>query len=143
MSLSEIADRVVRALKTAYVDKGIAEQTNLSDKALAKGDERDFLEILGNLIENAFKYTNSQIVIHAYNKKINGQVCGCVEIVDNGPGIPKELRDVVLNRGLRLDEIENGQGIGLAMVAELIGLYQGKLVIEDAALGENRQGFVP
>jgi two-component system sensor histidine kinase PhoQ len=58
-----------------------------------------------------------------------------VRIADDGPGIPAALRDDVLNRGRRLDEIQNGQGIGLAVVAELIGLYEGQLAITDSALG--------
>ena len=56
-------------------------------------------------------------------------------IDDDGPGIDKALREQVLNRGTRADEIQPGQGIGLAMVHELVGAYSGKLSIGDSAWG--------
>jgi len=59
-------------------------------------------------------------------------------VEDDGPGIPPALRDVVLNRGRRLDEIQSGQGIGLAVVAELVALYEGLLEIESSELGGAR-----
>ena len=58
-----------------------------------------------------------------------------VIIEDDGEGIPPALRDEVLHRGRRLDEIESGQGIGLAVVAELVELYHGWLDIGDSDLG--------
>ena len=54
---------------------------------------------------------------------------------DDGPGIEGVLRDQVLNRGTRADEIQPGQGIGLAMVHELVSAYEGSL-----AIGESRWG---
>ena len=56
-------------------------------------------------------------------------------IEDDGPGIEAELREQVLNRGTRADELQPGQGIGLAMVQELVEAYQGRLVIDDSELG--------
>lgn len=129
--LDELIKRLLRALQTAYTDRRIAVTTELQAGVAAMGDERDFMEMLGNLLENAFKYTNS---------KVHVSVCSgssaTVTIEDDGAGIPQSLRAEVLSRGARLDEIESGQGIGLAVVAELVQLYKGSLAIDDsAALG--------
>ena len=59
-------------------------------------------------------------------------------VEDDGPGIPEALRDEVLHRGRRLDEVQSGQGIGLAMVAELVRLYDGELLIGESDLGGAR-----
>jgi signal transduction histidine kinase len=59
-------------------------------------------------------------------------------IEDDGEGIPAAMRSEVLRRGRRLDEIQSGQGIGLAMVAELVELYAGQLEIGDAPRGGAR-----
>jgi two-component system sensor histidine kinase PhoQ len=59
-------------------------------------------------------------------------------VEDNGPGIPESDRDVVLERGLRLDSREAGQGIGLAIVAEIVDRYHGRIVITNSMLGGAR-----
>ena len=61
-----------------------------------------------------------------------------VVIEDDGPGIEPELRDIVMRRGARADQVESGQGIGLSVVAELVELYSGELVIDDSDLGGAR-----
>lgn len=88
------------------------------------------MEILGNLLENAFKYSRSRI-------RVSGSRGENLQIVveDDGPGIAPDVREAVLNRGTRADEVESGQGIGLAVVAELVDLYKGRLRIGDSVLG--------
>ncbi|MEM9622712.1 MAG: ATP-binding protein, partial [Pseudomonadota bacterium] len=133
--IDELVQRLVRALQTAYADKQVQVSTQLQNGLAARGDERDFLEMLGNLLENAFKYGVSKV--HVTSRLVQqgetqlAQIC----VADDGPGIPAALRAEVLNRGHRLDEIQSGQGIGLAVVAELVGLYQGQLDITESAHG--------
>ena len=131
VDVSAQVERLLRALETAYVDKGVSLVTELSQPALVRGDESDFLEIFGNLIENAFKYCQGRVRV---NITFPDDVIQC-RVDDDGPGIPLSLRDEVLNRGKRLDEIQPGQGIGLAMVADLVELYRGTLCIEENAWG--------
>lgn len=131
VNVASLVERLLRAVQTAYADREIDVHTRLDAAVLARGDERDFLEVLGNLLENAFKYTRSQVSVEVFADN----EFAVVRIADDGPGIPIALRDDVLNRGRRLDEIQNGQGIGLAVVAELVGLYEGQLAIADSALG--------
>ena len=131
VQISDMVERLIRALQTAYIDRGIEVTLHLQEDVQAKGDERDFMEIVGNLLENAFKYTASKVEVRTFQENADGQSFGCLEILDDGPGIPSALRAEVLNRGLRLDEIENGQGIGMSVVAELVALYEGSLSIDD------------
>ena len=131
VALATVVERLVRALTTAYAERQIDIRLQLDEQAHARGDERDFMEILGNLIENAFKYTRSTVRITLRGDQ--GAVVVCIE--DDGGGIPPSLREEVLNRGKRLDEIEAGHGIGLAVVAELVGLYDGELDIGGSELG--------
>ena len=60
-----------------------------------------------------------------------------VRVEDDGPGIPDDQREAVLHRGIRVDQRGDvpGQGIGLAVVREIVGLYHGELHIERAAAG--------
>jgi two-component system sensor histidine kinase PhoQ len=91
------------------------------------------MEMLGNLIENAFKYCKSKISIGADP----GAMVKFV-IDDDGPGIPPGQRVEVLARGARGDTVQAGHGIGLAVVVELASSYHGGLAIEESPLGGAR-----
>jgi len=86
--------------------------------------------MLGNLLENAFKYTRTRILIRSASSASTS-----IYLEDDGPGIDPELREEVLNRGTRADEVQQGQGIGLAVVAELVELYHGQLTISESRWG--------
>lgn len=130
VALDEVVQRLLRALQTAYTERGICVTIDLETGATAMGDERDFMEMLGNLLENAFKYTQSQVQVSV--ARGNSVL---ITIEDDGGGIPESLRAEVLSRGARLDEIVSGQGIGLAVVSDLVQLYKGNLAIDDSEMG--------
>ena len=54
---------------------------------------------------------------------------------DDGPGLPRSMRDRVLQRGVRADEASRGSGPGLATVRDLADLYQVTIALEDSCLG--------
>jgi two-component system sensor histidine kinase PhoQ len=130
VSVAELVNRLLRALQTAYRERAIEVHQAIPEDLTVRGDERDLLEMLGNLLENAFKYTRRRIAI-------SGERGADLVLVieDDGPGIDGSLRDHVLNRGTRADEIQPGQGIGLAMVQELVEAYEGRLAIGDSRWG--------
>lgn len=130
VNLTRVLERLVRALQTAYIDRDISVEMALPDSLIARGDERDFLEMFGNLLENAFKYTHTKIRISGRREDDL-----CVLIEDDGPGISEDIRAEVINRGTRADQVQPGQGIGLAVVAELVATYGGKLTISESSLG--------
>jgi len=90
-------------------------------------DEADLYEILGNLIENACKFAESSIKIHAYDNSII--------IEDDGPGIAESAYDTVLAKGVRLDQTKSGSGIGLAITRDVVELYGGTLELGKSAFG--------
>ena len=128
--VADLLERLLRALSTAYRDRQIQVEQQVPRDLMVRGDERDLLEMLGNLLDNAFKYTCRRVAI-------SGQPGSHMTLVieDDGPGIDGPLRDQVLNRGTRADEIQPGQGIGLAMVSELVAAYQGQLTIDESRWG--------
>lgn len=138
IELATLIERLVRALRTAYVDRDIAVSVAVDRELRVRGDEGDLMEIFGNLLENAFKYTHRRISIEAHRTGAGVEV----RIDDDGPGIPAHLREEVMNRGTRADEVQAGQGIGLSVVAELIELYAGELTISDSPLGGARLQLV-
>ena len=130
VDLASILQRLVRALQTAHKDRAIAVELELAEGVSARGDERDFMDLFGNILENAFKYTYSRIRVTAMARPRT-----LIRIEDDGPGIDPEIRGQVIDRGIRADRIQPGQGIGLAVVAELAALYNGSLEIASSPLG--------
>ena len=130
VAIDAMVERLLRALGTAYQDRGLSASSEVPAGFTLRGDERDLLEVIGNLLENAFKYTRSRILVRA---ELEPRRVLIVE--DDGPGIDPEAWAKVLSRGNRADEVQPGQGIGLSVVAELVSLYQGEL-----SVGRSRWG---
>ncbi len=130
VDLSRLAERLVRALKSAYADRDLAVEMRLPPALSVRGDERDLMDLFGNLLENAFKYTRSKVRISGRSGSL-----ALVRIEDDGPGVDAAIRDDILHRGARGDQVQPGQGIGLSVVSELIQLYGGAFTIGASPLG--------
>jgi two-component system sensor histidine kinase PhoQ len=123
--------KIVDALRKVYQSKEVAIQYRIASDTVFPGDAGDLLELVGNLAENACKWTKSVVVVSVKHKE--GSFCLYVD--DDGPGIASENRESILNRGKRLDQSTEGQGLGLSIVMDIINNYRGDIVIEDSALG--------
>jgi two-component system sensor histidine kinase PhoQ len=91
------------------------------------------MEVMGNLMDNAFKYGGSRVRVALATAADSQGVSILVE--DDGPGIPATLREEILRRGTRADTLNPGQGIGLAVAKEIIDSYAGRLDIGESNLG--------
>ncbi|MDQ2076289.1 ATP-binding protein [Marinimicrobium sp. ABcell2] len=129
--LAPALQRLLHALDKVYRDKAIEHQCDLEQEVHFPGDEQDLLELLGNLLENAFKYGRTRVRVKAWTAA--GELI--VHIEDDGSGIELEDRDKVLQRGTRLDSLQAGQGIGLAVSADITASYGGQLRIDRSSLG--------
>lgn len=94
-----------------------------------RGEQRDLEEILGNVLDNAFKWAQRRIRVRA---GAEGAMLR-IEVEDDGPGVP-EGGDFIA-RGKRLDETVKGSGLGLAITRDIVALYGGSLELARAALG--------
>lgn len=130
VSLFLAVDRIVNALSRVYSHKGIEIEREGLNYFFA-GDERDLMEVMGNLIENAFKYCDHQVRMSARADE------GWLEIVieNDGNTISNDEHSVVLERGARLDTSRPGQGIGLAVVTDIVSSYDGAIYITHSDLG--------
>lgn len=129
-------ERLVRVMSKLYRDKNVHAHIEVHDTLLFKGESQDLEEMLGNLIENAFKYGASDVRISAaISRPNNGREMMMVKLDDNGPGIEPENRAGALGRGRRLDETSQGSGLGLSIVNEIAALYGGRIELHSSPLG--------
>lgn len=129
--LKPIAQKIVSTLDKVYKDKKVETQLTIPDTLELKINEGDLYELLGNLIENAFKWCDTKVHIRA---EVAGRKTSII-IEDDGAGISKEQRELILLRGQRVDQTTPGHGLGLAMVSEMLLLYEGFMEIVESKLG--------
>ncbi len=126
-----VAERIIIPLGKVYRNKNISLSNRIDPDLLFRCDEADLIEILGNLLDNAYKWSRSHIEIlgHRQNRQVT------LSIHDNGPGISARHIEHILQRGGRADESTPGHGIGLSVVADIVDAYQGRLRIKSSFLG--------
>lgn len=118
-----ILDKILGAMEKVYRDRAM--HVSLVSRDEGEGvqalmEEADVYEILGNVIDNAFKYGKSKVQVTF----VRAPRVFRVQVEDDGAGIPPSQRETVLARGKRLDEQDvAGQGIGLAVVADICRVY--------------------
>jgi len=135
------AEEIVRSLEKVYAHKGVLCEFDIDPSARFHGDQGDLLELLGNLLENAFKWARRSVLLSAHALPATlGRRTGMELVVeDDGPGIPEVDVDHLLQRGVRGDERVQGHGIGLAIVQDILRAYRGELsVTRSEALGGAR-----
>jgi len=107
-------------------------ELKLPQSVLIRMDEGDCLEVIGNLLDNAFKYCSGKISI-AINNRGEGETQ--LLISDDGQGLRQQEVERILNRGTRLDQTSEGQGIGLAVVADIVKSYKIEMTFEKSSFG--------
>jgi two-component system sensor histidine kinase PhoQ len=133
-------ERLVSGLRKVYHDKHPTIESEVAPDVTFRGDTGDFLELAGNLLDNACKWCKGRVAITVEpSSGPQGLRRGMrLAVDDDGPGIPEEAAEALLERGTRLDEATPGHGIGLAIVRDIAKSYGGTLTIGRSALGGAR-----
>lgn len=121
----------VSAFSRLYASRNIIVEITFSKTITVAVDGRDFDEMAGNLIENAYKWAQHRIVISAV---VDDELLK-ISIADDGIGMTDAECERVVNRGQRLDEQTPGHGLGLNIAAEMARMYQGQLTLQNSSLG--------
>jgi signal transduction histidine kinase len=130
--VAEVLDELAVMIEQVFRDKNVEIDWRAPDSLSFLGERQDLQEILGNLIENAAKFSKRRVRVSAGGSGL-GQMILVVE--DDGPGLPADQRDTVMQRGARLDESAPGSGLGLSIVDDLTRAYGGRLNLADSDMG--------
>ncbi|MCE2944945.1 MAG: ATP-binding protein [Lysobacteraceae bacterium] len=134
LKVEATAEEIVLGLEKIYAAKGVLAEFDIDPAARFHGELGDLQELLGNLLENAFKWAKRRVVLQVgVLPASTGKRAGIVIAVeDDGPGIPDDQIERLLQRGVRGDERVQGHGIGLSIVLDICAAYQGALTVERA-----------
>ncbi len=132
--LGDIIYKILQSLEKVYLAKGVRHQLELEQDVFIHADEGDMYELLGNLLDNAYKYCKNQVNILVSRQADHLEII----IDDNGNGVRQQDQNAIIKRGNRIDTGVEGYGLGLAIVSDIITAYQGSLNLEDSPIGGAR-----
>ncbi|MEO7013566.1 MAG: ATP-binding protein [Dokdonella sp.] len=131
LPLEPFAEEIVRSLEKVYAARHVLCEFDIDPDTRFRGDQGDLMELLGNVLENAFKWAKHTVLFSAHPADAGDNRFGGVELVieDDGPGIPEDKVELMLQRGVRGDERVQGHGIGLSIVQDIVKAYNGSIKV--------------
>ncbi|WP_430254736.1 sensor histidine kinase [Neorhizobium sp. DAR64872/K0K18] len=120
-------DDLVLVMSRIHADRGISVQCTIEPQISVACAAEDFDEIVGNLLDNAFKWAGSLVAIDA---RTDGRSI-VITLEDDGPGISDDTIEKAFLPGVRMDETVAGDGFGLTIANELAQLYGGKIALRN------------
>ena len=131
--VSSVLEELLLAAQRRELDLG----AELQDEARVAGNEQLLTALVANLVDNAIRYTQEGGSVTARCRREGDEVV--LEVVDNGPGIPAEIRAHVFERFYRGMTNVEGTGLGLSIVQRIAQSHGGTVGV---APGEGRVGLV-
>ncbi len=130
INIVEVVEDIVQASVDYSTCKDIDLIFDTEDEEIITAIDKDKIErVILNLLSNAIKFTDKDGIIYVYIKRIDNSVS--ISVQDNGIGIPKDKLDEIFNRFYQVSDTlkkhEEGSGIGLCIVEEIINLHGGKI----------------
>jgi len=137
VKVREIVCKVIAGLNKVYADKKVDATFDVDASVEFHGDEGDLLEIVGNLVDNAYKWCNRRVQVAALSRPgpKEDQWDILLRVDDDGVGVAPEMVQYVMQRGRRADNDIAGHGIGLSIVRDIVQVYGGTLEITGSELG--------
>jgi len=135
IDVSALTAELAESYAPASDDLGKTLLWSIAPGLAIRGDRNLLAQALVNLIENALRHTPDGAIIRLTATQ-TGQVV-CIQVTDNGPGIPQGEFERVTRRFARLERSRNspGYGLGLSLVRAVAELHGGRLLLGDAEPG--------
>lgn len=134
VALKPVLERLCGSLAKVHRERAVRCEIDLPDGVKVRVDQGDLFEMFGNLLENAFRHARRQVTVAC--DRVDGH--WVIDVDDDGDGIDPADAARLLRRGERADERHPGEGIGLAVVSEIVTQYGGEIGIREADLGGAR-----
>ena len=121
---------LIEIVRRVHFQREVEVQCECIDQNIGNISRDDMLELLGNLLDNAYKWAKTKIICVV---EINASLTIIIE--DDGPGT-EQAAQLLQGRGQRLDEQRSGHGLGLAICQEIVAAYSGDIRLDRSpALG--------
>lgn len=133
--LAEVASHAVEAMHAQAAERRVTISCEAPSPVVVRGDPSRLRQLLDNLLSNAVKFNGPGGAVLVRVSAADGSAC--LDVFDNGPGIPLKDRDQLFDRFYRLANATTqgipGTGLGLAIAKSVVEAHGGTLSIVDAA----------
>jgi signal transduction histidine kinase len=135
VSLSELLGTIAELYRPMAEENGQILIESIEPSLQANGERELLMQLFANLIENALRHTPRGSTISVVARRIDR--FAQISVIDNGHGIPENLRSKVLQRFFRLESSRTtvGSGLGLSMASAIVKVHDATLELADAAPG--------
>jgi two-component system, NtrC family, sensor histidine kinase GlrK len=143
LQLDDVVQQVLATQQLAVRDKRLRIMGTLAPLSITGGRE-EITTIVNNLVANAIKYSPAGGTINLSLAREGDQAV--FDVVDQGPGIPKDDQSKIFEPFFRARSTENsaaGTGLGLAIANEFVHAHHGFLALIDSAAGAHFQVRLP
>ena len=145
VDLGEVAAAVVDGLRGWAAERDVRIELDVHDPAPIMGDPEQLRRAVRNLVENAIRYTPARGTV-TVACTAHGATAA-IEVRDEGPGIPRELRDRIFERFFRADpsrgRATGGSGLGLAITRHIAEAHGGRVGVRPLSRGSAFRLSVP
>lgn len=125
IDVAPVTQSLLDAMAKIHSQKSLTLLSYMPKPAPLSIDQTDYMEILGNLLDNACKAATSSVRVSYEKNTMSTIVC----VQDDGNGMSASAISEITERGRRLDTYSDGQGLGLALVVDMLESYGGELRI--------------
>jgi two-component system CheB/CheR fusion protein len=144
LDLNELVRRTVEDYRVQFDKAGIAlEMSAPPDPVLVSVDGNRLTQIVGNLLQNALKFTRRGGTTRVSVSVAEAEARALVRVADNGAGIAPDMLARIFEPFLQvdqtLDQARGGLGLGLALVKSLVELHGGEVCARSAGLGQGAE----
>ena len=137
--MDELAVTLERIFQDKSEGRGVEIDWRCPETLCFQGERQDFMELAGNVMENAGKWCKGKVKAVAVAISPEQMT---LTVDDDGPGLPPDRWSDALKRGQRMDEHTPGSGLGLSIVDELARAYGGSVTLGASPLGGLRVTLV-
>lgn len=137
VDMKKVAESVIATLEQSALEARVELKCTFADGVTFMGTPDGTYQVIFNLVENAIKYNRPGGIVRVYIFKNDG-VCNLI-VDDNGIGIPEEDFEHIFERFYRVDKARSrdkgGSGLGLSIVAKIVGYFGGEIKVEPSVDG--------
>jgi PAS domain S-box-containing protein len=129
--VNDVISRVLKILSTETEKRGITVSPELGSLPLIKADKRQMEQVIFNIVLNsvqALRRKKGRIRVRTSGSGGNVKV----EIIDNGPGIPEEIRSKIFDPFFTTKPVGKGTGLGLSICAGIVNEHGGAITLDCA-----------
>ena len=144
INLSELVKSVINYSSMEAKDKKIKIKTDIQNEVKVEGDNKYLEQAIGNLLDNAIKYTPAEKEIDVSLKRKDDKVI--LKIKDSGIGIPEKEQKNLFQKFTRASNAKemhtDGSGLGLFIVKKVIDAHPGAKVWFESKKGNGTTFFI-